>query len=180
MQFSPARIILIAKGLRSFGDGFVALRLPLYLTQLNFSSLQIGFLTTATLFGSAAITLGVGAMAHRIDQRRILLGACLLMFATDSALACFKISGRSCWWKDSSSTVVGGCAHGAARRRRWRLFVLGGDRTARWVQGDCSEMRAAVRRDLAGLQSNTRPRFQRPAIFASGTSSNCVTNAMAP
>ena len=34
--------LLIAKGLRAFGDGYVSLLLPLYLLELGFSPLQVG------------------------------------------------------------------------------------------------------------------------------------------
>ena len=38
----PARTLLLTRGLRAFGDGFVALLLPVYLTALGFSPLQVG------------------------------------------------------------------------------------------------------------------------------------------
>ena len=40
--------LLVAKGLRAFGDGYVSLLLPLYLLQLGFSPLQVGIIATAT------------------------------------------------------------------------------------------------------------------------------------
>lgn len=82
-----ARILVAARGLRAFGDGFVALLLPVYLTRLGFSPFQVGALTTATLLGSAALTLGVGLVAHRIAPRRLLFAACVLMLATGLAFA---------------------------------------------------------------------------------------------
>jgi MFS family permease len=82
-----ARILVAARGLRAFGDGFVALLLPVYLTKLGFSPFQVGALTTATLLGSAVLTLGVGLVAHRIAPRRLLFAACGLMLATGLAFA---------------------------------------------------------------------------------------------
>ncbi|MCI3131250.1 MFS transporter [Phenylobacterium aquaticum] len=82
-----ARILVAARGLRAFGDGFIALLLPVYLTRLGFSPFQVGALTTATLLGSAVLTLGVGLVAHRIAPRRLLFAACVLMLATGLAFA---------------------------------------------------------------------------------------------
>jgi MFS family permease len=77
-----ARTLLVTRGLRAFGDGFVALLLPLYLTRLGYDALHVGLLTAATLAGSAALTLAVGLTAHRIDAKRLLVGASVLMIAT--------------------------------------------------------------------------------------------------
>jgi MFS family permease len=74
--------LITARAVRSFGDGFIAVLLPLYLTQLGFSGFRIGALTTATLLGSAVLTLLVGLVAYRLTRRNLLLGAALLMVAT--------------------------------------------------------------------------------------------------
>ena len=83
----PARTLLLTRGVRAFGDGFVALLLPVYLTALGFSPLQVGVLTTATLLGSAALTLAVGAIAHRVSTRRLLIAVSGLMCLTGLAFA---------------------------------------------------------------------------------------------
>lgn len=83
----PARTLLLTRGIRAFGDGFVALLLPVYLTAQGFSPLQVGVLTTATLLGSAALTLAVGAIAHRVSTRRLLIAISGLMFLTGLAFA---------------------------------------------------------------------------------------------
>ena len=77
-----ATLLLTARGLRAFGDGFTALLIPVYLSGLGADALQIGVFTTVTLIGSAALTRGVGFVAHRLDPRHLLLGAALLMAAT--------------------------------------------------------------------------------------------------
>ncbi len=77
-----ARLLLLGRGLRAFGDGFVSLLLPVYLELLGFDAFHVGILTTATLAGSAALTLLVGFRAHRHGARLLLLGATLLMIAT--------------------------------------------------------------------------------------------------
>jgi MFS family permease len=78
----PAGILIAARGVRGFGDGFTALLLPVYLTLLGFSPFRVGVLTTATLLGSAALTLAVGLAGHRVPARRLLFAACGLMGLT--------------------------------------------------------------------------------------------------
>jgi MFS family permease len=79
--------LLIAKGLRAFGDGFVSLLLPLYLLQLGFSPLQVGMIATTTLLGSGLLTLLVGLYAYRYRYRTLLLAATLLMAGTGLGFA---------------------------------------------------------------------------------------------
>jgi MFS family permease len=86
---SAAALLLSARGLRAFADGFVALLLPVYLTQLGFDAFATGILTTATLLGSAVLTLGVGLTAHFLEPRRLLVASSLLMFATGICFAVF-------------------------------------------------------------------------------------------
>ena len=83
------RRILIGRALRAFADGYVAVLLPAYLLSLGFAVLDVGLLSTATLAGSAVATLAVGAWAHRVGRRRLLLGAALLMAATGAGFASF-------------------------------------------------------------------------------------------
>jgi MFS family permease len=74
--------ILIARGIRAFADGFVALLLPIYLLELGFSAIAIGSIITATLIGSALLTLYAGLIANGMSRRRMLRLASLLMVAT--------------------------------------------------------------------------------------------------
>lgn len=71
-----------ARAIRGFADGFVSVLLASYLDGLGFSALQIGAIVTATLLGSAALTLAVGLLGYRFEPVRLLLGASLLMLAT--------------------------------------------------------------------------------------------------
>lgn len=80
-------MLLAARGVRAFGDGFVSVLLPLYLTTLGFSSLRIGGVVTATLVGSAVLTLLVGLVAYRVRRRTLLLRAAALMIATGFGFA---------------------------------------------------------------------------------------------
>ena len=77
-----ARLLLAARALRAFGDGYVCLLLPYYLTLLGYSAMEIGLLVTATLLGSGLMTLAIGFIAHRHSTRHLLLAASILMAAT--------------------------------------------------------------------------------------------------
>ncbi|MEP7063341.1 MAG: MFS transporter [Betaproteobacteria bacterium] len=79
--------LLVAKGLRAFGDGYISLLLPLYLLQLGFSPLQVGIIATTTLLGSGLLTLVVGLHAYRYHYRSLLLAATLLMAGTGLGFA---------------------------------------------------------------------------------------------
>jgi MFS family permease len=80
-----AKRLLFAKALRSIGDGFVSILLPAYLLELGLSAFQVGFLTTATLLGSAALTLLTGFITARFGHRRPLVAASGLMILTGLA-----------------------------------------------------------------------------------------------
>jgi MFS family permease len=82
--------VLWARSLRAFGDGYVAILLPLHLSYLGYDALAVGIVSTATLLGSALLTLLVGLVAHRIPRRRALLAAALLMAATGLGFAGIK------------------------------------------------------------------------------------------
>ena len=77
-----ARVLLATRAVRAFGDGFVSLLLPYYLTLLGYSALQIGVLVTATLLGSGLMTLAIGFLAHRIAADRLLRWTCVLMIGS--------------------------------------------------------------------------------------------------
>jgi MFS family permease len=81
--------VLSARGIRAFGDGFVALLLPIYLVERGFSALAIGAIVTSTLIGTALLTLWVGWIANRYSRRRLLLAASVLMTATGAGFAAF-------------------------------------------------------------------------------------------
>jgi MFS family permease len=87
MRFHPATRLFAARALRDFGDGFVAVLLPVYLLALGFTPLTVGVVATASLFGSALLTIAVGLFGARYDHRELLLAAAALMIATGVAFA---------------------------------------------------------------------------------------------
>ena len=79
--------IFLARALRDFGDGFVAILLPVYLTALGLSAFDVGVVATLALFGSALLTLGAGFLGVRYEVRGLLLAASALMIASGLAYA---------------------------------------------------------------------------------------------
>lgn len=88
-----ARLLLMARALRAFVDGFVCILLPAYLLALGLGAFEVGVISAATLLGSATLTLLLGAHGHRFHHRPLLLGAALLMAGTGLAFA-----GLSSFW----------------------------------------------------------------------------------
>jgi len=76
-----ARVLLWTRGMRAFGDGYISLLLPYYLTLLGFDALQIGVIITATLFGAGGMTLTIGLIAHRYRARSLLMAGSALLVA---------------------------------------------------------------------------------------------------
>jgi MFS family permease len=89
---TPSNIFLLyaARGVRGFGDGFAIIILPAYLTAIGYDPVQIGFVATASLLGTALLTLAVGAMAPRHDLRTLLLTGAFLMACTGLAFPNFE------------------------------------------------------------------------------------------
>ncbi|MBX9700511.1 MAG: MFS transporter, partial [Acetobacteraceae bacterium] len=81
------RRVLLARGLRAFGDGFAAILLPVHLSLLGFAPLAVGAITTAALLGSSLLALGLGLLGHRLRRRATLVAASLLMAATGLGFA---------------------------------------------------------------------------------------------
>jgi MFS family permease len=86
-RINPTVCLYAARALRDFGDGFIAVLLPVYLLALGFEPFQVGMIATAALTGSAVLTLGVGIAGARFDLRQLLLAAAGLMTATGIAYA---------------------------------------------------------------------------------------------
>jgi len=75
--------------MRGFADGFASVLLARYLSELGFSGVQIGVIVTATLLGSAVLTLLAGFRLTRFGARSVLLWSCALMAATGLGFGTF-------------------------------------------------------------------------------------------
>jgi MFS family permease len=70
-----------ARALRGFGDGFAIIILPVYLAAIGFTPQAIGIVASASLLGTAALTLITGFIAPRYELRKLFLaGAGLIVF----------------------------------------------------------------------------------------------------
>ena len=86
-QRDPVTTIYLARALRDFSDGFIAVLLPVYLTAIGLGAFEVGVIATASLLGSALLTLAVGVLGARMDHRVLLIAASGLMVATGLAFA---------------------------------------------------------------------------------------------
>lgn len=82
-----AHRLLIARSLRAVADGFVSITLPAYLLALGLDALEVGIVSSATLMGSALLTLIVGFVIGRFGHRGPLLAAAGLMIVTGLCFA---------------------------------------------------------------------------------------------
>jgi MFS family permease len=78
-------LLYIARGVRGFGDGFAIIILPAYLSAIGFGPTQIGFVISASLLGTALLTLAIGFVAAQHDLRNLLLVGAALMVCTGLA-----------------------------------------------------------------------------------------------
>ena len=83
-------LLLTARSLRAFAEGYVAVLLPAYLLALGYGTIEVGVLSTVTMLGSAAATLAVGRWGHRFELRRMLMAAAALMTVTGVGFAAFS------------------------------------------------------------------------------------------
>ncbi len=84
-----AAVLFGTRALRALADGLVSVVLTAYLVAIGFSDLQIGMIVTATLLGSASLTLIVGLRAHALGRRALLRWVSMLMIATGIGFAAF-------------------------------------------------------------------------------------------
>ena len=92
--------------MRGFGDGFAIIILPAYLTAIGYDPVQIGIVATASLLGTALLTLGIGAIAARHDLRTLLLAGAGLMAVHRAGVSRTSSSSPSSrWWRSSARSI---------------------------------------------------------------------------
>ena len=72
-------LLLFTRSLRLFAYGALSVVLVFYLTELGFTTSQIGSLLTLTLVGDTAVSLVLTTRADRVGRRRILIAGAVLM-----------------------------------------------------------------------------------------------------
>jgi MFS family permease len=89
---NPSNVLLlyVARGVRGLGDGFATIILPAYLTAIGYDAIQIGVVLTASLLGTAVLTLAIGAIAPRHDLRTLMLIGAWLIVLTGLAFPDFQ------------------------------------------------------------------------------------------
>jgi MFS family permease len=85
MRFSLTRdgwLLFATCGVRSFAYGFLSVILGLYLDAIGLSAASIGWIFTAALAGSAAMTMIISSVADRFGRKALLIvGAALMALA---------------------------------------------------------------------------------------------------
>jgi MFS family permease len=76
------RNLYAARALRGFGDGFAIIILPVYLLAIGLTPQQVGIVASASLLGTAALTLTVGFVAPRYDLRNLFIAGAALTLLT--------------------------------------------------------------------------------------------------
>src|SRR5262249_56926984 len=79
-------LLYAARGVRGFGDGFAIIILPAYLTAIGFDAVWVGIVATASLLGSAVLTLAGGFFCAPYPPRRPPLPRAPPLIATRRAL----------------------------------------------------------------------------------------------
>ena len=87
---SNVYLLYTARCLRGFGDGFAVIILPAYLSAIGLGSIEVGIVATASLLGTAVLTLLIGLIAPRHDLRSMLLLGAALMVLTGVAFPSFQ------------------------------------------------------------------------------------------
>jgi MFS family permease len=80
-------ILILARYLRLFAYGAVALILALYFEELGFSDAQIGLFMTLTLLGDVFISLFLTLVADALGRRRTLLMGAFMMGVSGAVFA---------------------------------------------------------------------------------------------
>ena len=73
-----ARLITLARGIRTFSQGFISVIIAIYLAELGFSLVQIGAILTVGVAGVSFFALVVGIASARVGRRRLLVVFSLL------------------------------------------------------------------------------------------------------
>lgn len=76
-----ARLITLARGIRTFSQSFIAVIIAIYLAELGFNLVQIGAVLTVGVAGVSFFALVVGLISERVGRRRLLVAFSLLAAA---------------------------------------------------------------------------------------------------
>ena len=80
------KILILSRAVRMFAQGFIAVILAVYLADLGFSLVQIGFYFSVGVGGSAFLAVVAGLVGERVGRRRLLILFTLLTGASGLAL----------------------------------------------------------------------------------------------
>ena len=90
-------ILLVTRGFRTFGYGYLGVLIAIYLADIHFTSLQIGIILSASILGGASFTIAFGrySIYHGLKTMLILsvllsiLGTCLFIISNNFIILVF-------------------------------------------------------------------------------------------
>lgn len=82
-----ARLIILARTLRTFGYGFTSVLLGVMMVDMGFTAFQTGVLLVVSAVGSIVYSLVMGLYADRLGRRRVLIITAFLMMGTGYVFA---------------------------------------------------------------------------------------------
>ena len=88
--------ILLARSLRTFAYGYLAVILALYLEQLGLHPVQVGIVLTAAIAGSAGMTIGWSLLADRYGRRRTVTTMSVWRSVTATRPGRSRLAGGGC------------------------------------------------------------------------------------
>ena len=159
----PTRPLVVARAIRAFADGFAAVLLARYLQALGFSNTQIGVLITATLLGSAVLTLWAGLRLNRWGAQKVLFASCGLMALTGVGFASVTR-----YWPLLVVAFLG-----TLESVRWRRQLVPAHRAGGHRRLHAAAGASAPVRDLQPLR-RVRGRRRRAGVGGAGTDRRCA------
>lgn len=79
--------LFTARALRSFTQGYLAVIVPIYVTELGYDAEHLGLLVSISAFTGAILAAMVGVLADRFGRKRMVIGISLLTAAGSAAFA---------------------------------------------------------------------------------------------
>lgn len=84
------RLVIVARSVRAFADGYAAVLFPLYLMSLGFEEQRVGVISSMMLIGPTFVMLLISARVVRLPLRSTFLLASLLMIVTGLGFAALE------------------------------------------------------------------------------------------
>ena len=106
------RLLLSGQAVSGFGDRMVSVALAFAVLELGGSASAVGLVLAARMLPMVASVLIGGVIADRASRRAVMVGADLIRFLTQGAMAALLIAGSAEVWMLAALAALGGLATG--------------------------------------------------------------------